>query len=179
MQDENGEYLEWCFERGTKTRTGEVAECIDRAFKPKMFATGGARCLVQFYKTYISHRPSSSNQPESPFYLGIKHKRSSDDIVWYIDYPMGKNKLGNLMKTASKVSGIVGKKVTNHSVRKTMIQRLVDSNFTPNVIAQLIHEWSPESKELRQLHVSLRENPEGNVPVFEWEWEWSRAVTCE
>ena len=41
------------------------------------------------------------------------------------------------MKSASKLSGIVGRKVTNHSVRKTMIQRLVDSKFSTNEVAQL------------------------------------------
>lgn len=55
--------------------------------------------------------------------------------MWYIDNQMGKNKLGNLMK--SKACGILEKKVTNHSVCETMIQRLVDSNFTPNEVAQL------------------------------------------
>ena len=34
--DENGtEYVEWCFERGTKTRNGEGTGCLDiRQFKP-------------------------------------------------------------------------------------------------------------------------------------------------
>ena len=85
---------------------------------------------------------------------------------------MGKNKLGNLMKTALKVSGIVGKKVTNHSVRKTMIQRLVDSNFTPNVIAQLSGHQNLKSldsymsaSEKTQKEMSLSLSGSGNGPV--------------
>ena len=41
------------------------------------------------------------------------------------------------MKAASEGTGISGKKATNHSARKTMVQRLVDAKFTPNVVAQL------------------------------------------
>ena len=41
------------------------------------------------------------------------------------------------MSSAAKEVGIIDKKITNHSVRKTMIQRLVDSKFTPNEVAQL------------------------------------------
>ena len=45
---------------------------------------------------------------------------------------MGKNKLGQLMM--SNEVGIVDK-VTNHSVQKTI--QLIDSEFTPNEVAQL------------------------------------------
>ena len=136
-QDENGEYVEWCFERGTKTRNGEISGGMERAFSPKMYATGTDRCPVHFFKAFVSHRPCGANTPESPFYLGIKHKRQSDSLVWYINQPMGKNKLGNFMVLAAKEVGMIDKKITNHSVRKTMIQRLVDSKFTPNEVAQL------------------------------------------
>ena len=109
----------------------------DRPFNPKMYATGTDHCPVHFFKAYVSHRPREANTPESPFYLGIKYKRQSDSIAWYVNQPMGKNKLGQFMVSASKEVGIVDKKVTNHSVRKTMIQRLIDSKFTPNEVAQL------------------------------------------
>ena len=52
--DENGtEYVEWCFERGTKTRNGEGTGCLGiRQFKPKMFATGSSCCPVHHFKAY-------------------------------------------------------------------------------------------------------------------------------
>ena len=37
--DENGKYIQWCFERGSKTRPGEVAGCTNRAFKQKNVLT--------------------------------------------------------------------------------------------------------------------------------------------
>lgn len=137
VTDENGEYVEWCFERGTKTRSGEVAGSLDRAFKPKMFANGTDYCPVKYFKAYIAHRPAAANTPDRPFYLGIKDKRLDEDTVWYLNAPMGKNTIAKFMKAASEGTGISGKKVTNHSARKTMVQRLVDAKFTPNVVAQL------------------------------------------
>ena len=115
----------------------ENAACTNRAFSPKIYATGTSRCPIRFFKSYLSHRPQSANTPNSPFYLGIKYKRESSSSTWYLNQPMGKNKLGYFMVMASKEIGITDKKVTNHSIRKTMIQRLVDSKFTPNEIAQL------------------------------------------
>ena len=41
------------------------------------------------------------------------------------------------MILAANCSGVDGKNLTNHSVRKTMIQRLVDAKFAPNEVAQL------------------------------------------
>ena len=109
----------------------------ERAFKPKMYATGSDHCPVHFFKAYLSHRPPEANTPDSPFYLGIKYKRQSDSIIWYKNQPMGKNKLGKFMASASTEIGITNKKVTDHSVCKTMIQRLIDAKYTPNEVAQL------------------------------------------
>ena len=49
---------------------------------------------------------------------------------------MGKNKHGKFMASTSNETGIADKEI-NHSVRKMMIQRLIDANFTPNEVAQL------------------------------------------
>ena len=109
-----------------------------------MYATESGHCPVHFLKAYLSHRPPEANTPDSPFYLGIKHKRQSDSIIWY--QPMGKNKLGKFMASVSTKIEITDKKVTNHSVRKTMIQQLIDAKFTPNEVAQL-----SEYKKLKSL----------------------------
>ena len=36
----------------------------------------------------------------------LPHKHDADSIIWYTNYPMGKNKLGTFMGTASKAMGI-------------------------------------------------------------------------
>lgn len=118
---------------------GETAGHLDRTFKPKMFATGTDCFPIYFYKTYLSHRLASANKHDCSFYLGIKYNRSSDNTVWYIDYAMGKNKLGTLMKMASNVSGL--------------IQRFVDSKFTPNEVAQLRGHKNLKSLDLCVYHL--------------------------
>ena len=61
------EYLEFR-EKLTKTRQ----ESGSRSFAPKIFGREGARCPVELYKKYRSHRPEMMLDNESPFYLGIK-----------------------------------------------------------------------------------------------------------
>jgi len=126
--------LKYLFECGAKTRTGEVGFST-RPFAPKMWATNTNRCPVQFYKCYLSKRPVAATDPDSPFYLTVNHNRSAGD-PWYKNVPLGKTKLGGFMTTAAKAVGMHRKRLTNHSARKTQIQRLVDE-FAPSVVAQL------------------------------------------
>ena len=53
--DQGTEYVTF-EENPTKTRQGGLRK-KRRAIQPKMFATGGPRCPVQFFKTYLAHRP--------------------------------------------------------------------------------------------------------------------------
>lgn len=52
---------------------------------------------------------------------------------------LGKIETGKFLSTAAKNAGLQhkGKKVTNHSVRKTCISRLFDADIPENVLAQL------------------------------------------
>lgn len=88
--DEKGQEFLMFAERLTQTRTGATGSNA-RSFQPKLFATGGARCRIELYKLYCSHRPNSMCKPESPFYLGVKNKRHPNDKTWYINSPMGKD----------------------------------------------------------------------------------------
>ena len=76
------------------------------------------------------------NQPEAPFYLAGKHQRKATDAVWYKKSPLGKNEIGKLLTKAAQNAGLPGR-VTNHSVRKTCISRLLDSDVPGNYVAQL------------------------------------------
>ena len=51
--DQGTEYVKF-EENSTKTWQG-VLRKRRRAIQPKMFATGGARGLVEFFKTYLAH----------------------------------------------------------------------------------------------------------------------------
>lgn len=88
------------------------------------------------YKLYGSHRPVEGLAPESDFYLAINHKKRPEDFVWYKRSPLGINMLKNMMSTMCKAAGIQGHK-TNHSVRRTVINRLIESGVPDHVTAQL------------------------------------------
>lgn len=130
------EILVWKTERGSKTRHGQDESSGRRAFYPTAQATGNERCPVMYYKMFKSHRPLLMNQPESPFYLAIKHQRNPNDNIWYKRSPLGKNEIGKLLSKAAQNAGLPGR-VTNHSVRKTCISRLLDSDVPVNFVAQL------------------------------------------
>ncbi|KAK3703834.1 hypothetical protein QZH41_012445 [Actinostola sp. cb2023] len=130
------EVLVWKAERGSKTRQGQDHPSGHRAFYPTAQATGNERCPVKHYKTFMSHRPVEMNQPESLFYLAIHHQRKPEDIIWYKKCPLGKNEIGKLLSMAIKNAGIKGR-ITNHSVRKTSISRLLDVDVPENYVAQL------------------------------------------
>ena len=50
--------------------------------------------------------------------------------------PLGKNLIGKFLVKAAKAAGFPGN-ISNHSVRKTCISRLMDAKFPENYVAQL------------------------------------------
>ena len=133
------EMLVWLAERGTKTRKGQD-KGHQRAFKPKIYATGTERCPVKFYKLFKSHSPAEMNLPDAPFFLAVRHgERKQNNNVWYMKAPLGKNGVGKFFSKAAEKAGIQvpGSKISNHSVRKTCISRLLDGNTPEKFVAQL------------------------------------------
>ena len=138
------EYLEY-FERQTKTRTGEDPR-NQRPIKPRMYANNDAISIdrdpvhVYIYKMYKEKRPPSMLEPDSSFYLSLNYFKtethaSVESRNWLKAQPMGVNKLNNIMKDITQAAGIAGK--TNHSGRKTLVQKLQDSGVPPNQIIQI------------------------------------------
>ncbi len=110
-------------ERDTKTRTGEFSDT--HAFKPKKWSTphNTEHCPVRIFEKYLSKRPPQMNTRDSPFYLAINCHPARLNDPWYKWQRMGKNELGQIMKTLAKSGELKGKK-TNPSARKTMIATL-------------------------------------------------------
>lgn len=166
QQQDGQEMLVWVGERGTKTRLGQEYG-HQRAFQPKAYATGNEKCPVKLYKKFKSHRPSEMNKQDAPFFLAIKHKRAADDSTWYMRSALGKNQIGKFLSAAAKDAGLtqaVGAKVSNHSVRKTSISRLLDADVPENFVAQHSGHKSTESlqsyksagqKQQRQMSLAL------------------------
>ena len=104
-----------------------------------MFATGTDRCPIKYYKIFESHRPKESKRPSSPFFLAVNHKVWRGNATWYKVCPLGKNQIGKFLPDAAKSAGLeaCGKKVANHSVRKTSISHLLDAGIPENFVTQL------------------------------------------
>ena len=162
LRDADGtEYLEYC-ERQTKTRSGEEPRNI-KPVKPKAFARPDGppeKYPVFVYKFYSEKRPSSMQTVEAPYYLGMNHSKDSSKC-WFKASPMGVNKLTSLMKTMAGKAGFE-RRLTNHSVRKRMMQKLNDNHVSPTHIMQLsghrnlqsVNNYSTLSKE-QQKNMSL------------------------
>ena len=133
IDDDSVEYVELKIERGTKTRTGCEGQ-KERAFNPRMYATGGEKCPIALFKKYISLRPPRTQKPDSPFYL--LPANTSTPSIWYKHQPVGVNTLSKFMKVMTDSAGISGNK-TNHSAWKTMITKLVQNDVNPLHVAQL------------------------------------------
>ena len=79
-------------------------------------------------------------QKDSPFFLAVRHgSRRENSEIWYMKAPLGKNQIGKFLSSAADNAGIqrTGAKVSNHSVRKTSISRLLDASTPENFVAQL------------------------------------------
>ena len=132
------QYLE-LNERQTKTRTGDDVTDV-REVTPKMFATGDIHCPVEAYKVYSSKRPRSMMDSDSPFYVACRTVQLHDPEkeIWFINQRVGQKKLGKMMKmmqTEGKLNP--AKRLTNHSARKHLVQKLRDSDVAPTDIMQI------------------------------------------
>ena len=121
-------------------------------------ATGTDRCPVKLYKAFASRRPDSMKLADSPFFLQVKTKGWEESQVWYYPTPWGKNKIGEILTKARTVIGLETStgKVSNHSVRKTGISRLLDNDVPPTFVTQLSGHKNIES--LNRYHCASKEH---------------------
>lgn len=137
------EYLEYSVERQTKTRTGSDPRDT-RKIKPRMYSAPdlpAERDPVRVYKFYASKRPESMKTDDSPFYLAVNNIQPSSLSVkpWYKLQPIGVNKLNSLLKDMVNEArlGQENKRLTNHSARKHLVQKLNDNEIPPTQIMQI------------------------------------------
>lgn len=94
------------------------------------------RCPVSVYKEYASRRPVECLSPESDYYLAINYNKRPTDFVWYKRAPLGINMLKTMMVCMCKGTGIQGHK-TNHSVRRTILNQLLDHGVPGHAAKEL------------------------------------------
>lgn len=144
----NCEYLEH-HERATKTRTGANIRDI-RSCPPRMYATPDypERCPVEIYKLYESKRPDDYCLPTDPFYIATITNNTTPglDQKWFLRGPIGINKIKEMMRKMAKNAELPqDKKLTNTSVRKTLVQRMTDCNVPDNLQVYVTGHKRPES----------------------------------
>ena len=129
------EHVEWV-EGLTKTRRGGLVK-NKRRVPQKAYKTGERSCPVHLLEKLISKRPESLKL-SGLLYLTPLTKYTGRDI-WYTIVPVGVNTINTFMKSKQKEGGLdsTGKRLTNHSVRKTMVKKLQKQGVPNNKIAAI------------------------------------------
>ena len=139
-------------ERQSKMRSGGVPDV--KACKSQMWELpGNPRCPVAAYKAYKSKCPDEATQPDEPFYFQAKPYTASSSLImamgneagarvaghshWFKRQKYGVKTLAQFMKRICSNGKISShKKLTNTSVRKAMVQKLMKANIPPTDIMQ-------------------------------------------
>ena len=108
-------------ENPTKTRTGGLT-AKHRKTPQEIWATdGSSRDPVRLFEEFLRTRPSEM-RTSGPLYLAIIQRPKTE--VWYAKSRMGEHKLGNVMRTLAKTLNVDGKRISNHSTRKSVVAKL-------------------------------------------------------
>lgn len=111
-------------------------------------------------------------QAQSPFFLGVNNQLKPGNNEWYIRMAMGVNTMAKIMSTMCGNSGVVGKK-TNHSVRRTMTNQLLNAGVPNSAVAHLtghknvgslVHYHSPGLSEQQNMCNILCRTPKKVAP---------------
>ena len=117
-----------------------------RPLAPRIYSntTDSSQCPVEAYKKYRSFRPAEMNDPDAPFYLAVNWGRQ--DVINYKCNALGQNTLYSMLRPMVSAAGIADdRRLTNHSTRKFLIQKLSDVNIDSNHIKQVSSHKSVES----------------------------------
>ena len=131
---ERREYIIWKTERGSKTGAGGKEFGAERYSSPSIYSTGGDRCPVNIFRTFLARRPPDMIKPDSPLYSAVIEILKPE--VWYKRQPLGIHSLGQFMRTIAEAVSLTGKH-TNHSARRTIVTALRHENVNPLDISQL------------------------------------------
>ena len=93
-----------------------------------MFATDGDRCPVAIFKEFVARRPPEI-RGNGPFYLICVKNATS--YAWQKETPVEINKINNMMKSIVEGTPLQdsGKKLTNHSGRKPVFNKMKKAGY--------------------------------------------------
>lgn len=138
-------------ERVTKTRRGKKNDSRDLAGKAFADHDNPDTCPVRILLFFAAKKTIHQNRPDGPLMLTISpkaEKSPKDHPYWYVDGPMGKNLIGELLPQGVKETGMdTGPlKITARSARKTMAQAAADSVCSPEFTSKMMGHRSLDSK---------------------------------
>lgn len=107
-------------ENPTKTRTGGLTAKHRKTPQEIWAADGGSRDPVRLFEEFLRRR-LSERRTSWPLYLAIIQRPKTE--VWYTKSKMGENKLGRIMRTLAKTLNSDGKRISNHSTRKSDLKK--------------------------------------------------------
>ena len=144
-----------------------------------MFPTDNEkRCPVMLFKVYLEKSPEEMKST-GPFYLSVIDKPVSN--VWFKKTPMGKNTIDSIMKKMKLTSPLIDlcpeKRITNHSARYTVVNKLKSSgipkceikNITGHTSAQGLDDYDSGDEREQQMISNIIDNS-GSAT--------SRGVSC-
>ena len=110
-----------------------------RQIKPKMFATEMQEIQWKVINYMLLRDPMDFPRTMTLFYLSKRTIPLTDDRsdLWYLKQKVGEKKLASFMKEMASKANFTGKKLTNHSARKHLVQKLRDENVPPTDIMQI------------------------------------------
>ena len=121
-------------EHGSKNRSGGLKQLKQENKVVHQYESENInRCHVLILDKYISKLPREAKEKDI-FYVKPKAFLLTDHVQpWYTSVPIGRNKLGEMMKTMANKGNLM-KKVTNHSLRTYGVTKM----FTSKVPEKLI-----------------------------------------
>ncbi|CAG2186385.1 unnamed protein product [Mytilus edulis] len=126
-------------ERQTKTRTGANVADV-REVSPKIYGTNGDHDPIKYYEIYKSKRPQNFCDAEDPFYLAPRTISLADtrSEIWFLRQKIGERKMGAIVKSMKIEGGLdENKRLTNHSARKYLVQKLRSNEIPDTDIMQI------------------------------------------
>ena len=152
--DSSGKRYVFMLDKLTKNHRGEVSD--EHSQQGRMYEQpGSSRCPVLSFEKYISKL-----NPDCIDTFWQKPKTNSEDEhCWYENIPLGKNTLGNKMKTLSEKAGLTTS-YTNHCLRATCITALDQAGFEARHIMNVSGQKSEASIRSYSRYVSDSRKPE-------------------
>ena len=123
-------------EHGSKNQSGGLKQLrLENKVVHQYESTDIQRCHVLLLDKYISKMPQDAKKKDN-FYLKPKATAPVDPCLpWFTSVPLGKNKLGDMMKSMS-MEAILDKPLTNHSLRAYSVTKMFKTSMPEKIIME-------------------------------------------